>query len=349
MRRKGMTALATAAVGLGAGLVAQRSVVQRRRRTDPEAGEVFGKRRGHSPRTIELGDGARLAIEEVGPPSRKGAVFIHGSAMRSDMWHYQMEGLADHRLVFYDLRGHGLSQPKGDAPFTMPTLADDLAKVIEAASLDEVVIVGHSIGGMIALELCRSHTDLLGDLVKGIVLLNTTHRPAAETLIGGAGAARVERFIRRPLDMMGSRAEYIERLRKIVKPTDGIFMMVSAAAFGPNASAKQIDFTYDMLADTSADVIFDLLRSYRDFEVTEHLSDINVPALVVGSTHDRLTVLEASRYLAANLPKAELVVLDRCGHMSMLERHRDLNRLLTTFLDDTLGESGSPARRRRSI
>jgi len=337
MRAKGIAALATAAVGVGAGLVAQRSAIQRRRRTDPEAGEPFGKQRGHSPRTISLPDGARIFIEEAGPPSRKGAVFIHGSAMRNDTWHYQMEGLGGHRLVFYDLRGHGLSQPKGDADFSIRTLAEDLGKVIEEADLDEVVIVGHSIGGMVALEHCHLNPGLVGSKIRGVVLLNTTHRPAVETLLGGASVARIERFFRRPLDVMGSRAEYVERLRKIIKPSDSIFMVVAAAAFGPHASAKQIDFTYDMLAETSADVLFDLMKSYRDFDVTEHLGEIKVPALVVGGTHDRLTVLAASEHLAANLPKAELKVLTGCGHMSMLERHRDLNRLMTAFLDDALG------------
>lgn len=345
MKRKGVAALATAAVGLGAGLVAQRSAVQRRRQTDPEAGERFGKRRGHSSRTISLPDGARIFIEEIGPKARKGAVFIHGSALRNDTWHYQMEGLGDHWLVFYDLRGHGLSQPKGDADFTIRTLADDLKRVIDEADMDEIVIVGHSIGGMVALEFCHRNRDWLAGRLRGVVLLNTTHRPAAETLLGGASVARLERFLRRPLDAMGSRAEYIDRLRKIIKPSDSIFMMVAAAAFGPHASARQIDFTYDMLADTSADVIFDLLKSYRDFDVTEHLSEIDLPVLVVGATHDRLTVLSASEHLAAHLPKARLEVLRGCGHMSMLERHRDLNRLLVAFLDDALGspEAGDGA------
>ncbi|MBA2726259.1 MAG: alpha/beta hydrolase [Actinobacteria bacterium] len=338
MKRKGIAALATATVGLGAGLVAQRSVVQRRRKTDPEAGEAYGQRRGHSPRTIMLDDGAKIFIEEAGPKSaRRGAVFIHGSALRTDLWHYQFTGLGDHRLVFYDLRGHGLSQPKGDSAFSITTLACDLEKVIEDAGLDEVVLVGHSIGGMIALQYCRAHLDQLGDSVKGVILLNTTHHPV-QTVIGGAGMARFERLIRRPLDAIGSRSDYVQRLRKIIKPSDSIFMMVSAAAFGPGASAKQIDFLYDMLAETEADVIFDLLKSYRDFEVTDHLGEITVPALVVGGDRDRITVLSASEHLARELPKAELEVLRGCGHMSMLERHREVNRLMTSFLDDVLDE-----------
>ncbi len=341
MKGRGIAALATATVGLGAGLVAQRSLVQRRRKTDPEAGEDFGCRRGHSPRTIALSDGAKLFIEEAGPTSaRRGAIFIHGSALRTDLWHYQMPGLGHHRLVFYDLRGHGLSQPKGDADFSIATLADDLEKVVEDSGLEEIVFVGHSVGGMVALEYCRRHLDHQGDGVKGLILLNTSHHPV-QTVIGGAGAARLERLIRRPLDVVGSRADYIQQLRKIIKPSDSIFMMVSAAAFGPHASAKQIDFTYDMLAETPADVIFDLLKSYRDFEVTDLLGEITVPALVIGGSHDRITVLSASQHIAQQLPKAELKVLEGCGHMSMLERHRDLNRLMTQFLDDLLEGEGS--------
>src|SRR3712207_664056 len=103
MKRRGALALAGTAAGIGAGLIAQHSVVQRRRRTDPEAGERFGERRGERSRTISLGDGANLFVEEVGPESPRGVVFIHGSCLRTDTWHYQMPGLGGHRLVFYDL------------------------------------------------------------------------------------------------------------------------------------------------------------------------------------------------------------------------------------------------------
>jgi pimeloyl-ACP methyl ester carboxylesterase len=337
VNKRGLLALGGTALGVGAGLAAQHSMIKRRRRTDPEAGERFGTRRGDRSDTITLADGASIFIEEVGPERKQGAIFIHGSCLRTDTWHYQFEGIPGHRLVFYDLRGHGLSQPKGDAPYSIETLSDDLERVIEASGLEEVVLVGHSVGGMVALELCHRKPALLGDLVKGAVLLNTTYRPAIETLVGGASVARVERLLRRPLDVVGAQADYVERLRRVLKPSDTIFMAVSLAAFGPHASAKQIDFTYDMLAETQADVIFDLIRAYRDFDVTELLGDINIPVLVVGGTHDRLTISKASEFIAENLPKAELRLLEGCGHMSMLERHREVDRLVGGFLNDVIG------------
>jgi pimeloyl-ACP methyl ester carboxylesterase len=288
-----------------------------------------------------LEDGARLFVEEVGPAkARRGAVFLHGSALRTDAWYYQLEGIGEHRLVFYDLRGHGVSQPRGEKDFTIKTLAEDLLEVIEACDLDEVVLVGHSVGGMIALDLCGHRPELMGSLIQGLVLSNTTYRPAVETLAGGAAIAHLERLTRRPFDGLGTHHHRLDRLRRIIKPSDAIFMMVSFAAFGPRASAKQIDFTYDMLAETPTDIIFDLIKSYRQFDVRDLLQDITVPALVIGAEHDRLTVSDASRHLAEQLPKAELVMLEDCGHMTMLERHHEFNVMLERFLNDHLGRPG---------
>lgn len=345
MARRGLLALAGTAVGVGAGLVAQRATVNRRRRNDPEVGERFGERRGERSRYLDLPDGARLFVEESGPAdARRGAIFVHGSALRTDLWHYQLPGIGGHRCVFYDLRGHGLSEPKGNTDFSIGVLAEDLVHVIEDAALDEVVVIGHSIGGMVALELCAANPDLVGSLVKGLVLANTTPSPAAETTIGGAALARAERLLRNPLDVLSSHHERVDRLRQVIRPTDQIFLAVSFAAFGPNASARQIDFASDMLAETPGHVLFDLVRSYGDYDVRDILGDVNIPALVIAGSHDRITVRDAGEELAELLPKAELTVLQRCGHMSMLERHDDFNQMVERFLDDQLGGAGTEVR-----
>lgn len=336
-RRSKLLAVAGAAVGVGAGLVAQRTALNKRRRNDPESGEPFGELRGERSRTFDLADGARIFVEEVGPESPRGAVFVHGSVLATGVWHYQLGGLGDHRLIFSDLRGHGRSQPKGEAAYSMTTLAADLEAVIDEVDLDEVVIVGHSVGGQVALQLCHDRPGLMGSKIKGLVLVNTSYGPFTETLLASGMIARIERVTRRPFDALGKQHQRIERLRKLVRPSDAVFWGVALAAFGQNASPKQIDFTYDMLANTPVEVIFDLVKSYRDFDMTDHLEDITVPALVIGGTHDRLTLPKASQYLAERLPKADLRVFEGCGHMSMLERHEEFNGLLETFLDDTLG------------
>jgi pimeloyl-ACP methyl ester carboxylesterase len=339
--KRGITALVGAAVGLGAGAVAQRAAVNRRRKRDPEGDEEFGTRRGVRAQRIRLDDGAQVFVEEIGPGSAKGAIFVHGSALRTDTWHYQFEGLGSHRLVFCDLRGHGLSGPAGDRDYTMETLTGDLIAVMDAVGLDEAVVVGHSVGGMIALELAKRYPERLGKQVQGLVLTNTTYGPVTESLIGGGtGLARIERVTRRPFDALKSQHARIEALRKVMKPSDAMFWMVALAGFGKDASAKQVDFVYDMISETQIEVVFDLVRSYRDFDMTHHLDMVTVPAMVLGGTEDKLTSIRASEYLGEHLPKAELHVFEGCGHMAMLERHEEFNELVEGFLDDVLGRNG---------
>jgi pimeloyl-ACP methyl ester carboxylesterase len=343
LRRNALT-LAATAVGLGVGVAAERSVLNRRRRTDPESSEAFGTRRGIRSRTLALPDGARIFIEESGPRARSGAVFVHGSALRTDVWHYQLNGINDHRLVFYDLRGHGLSQPKGGSEYNIETMSRDLSAVVADSGLNNVVVVGHSVGGMIALDFALRTLSDNGPEVKGLVLLNTTYAPAVETIVGGAALAHLERVTRRPFDFIGSQAQSIDRLRRIIRPSDAVFWTVAVAAFGPGASARQVDFAYDMLAETPADVIFDLIKSFREFDVGDRLEEVTAPALIVGGAHDRLTVSKASMHIAARLPNSRLELLDPCGHLSMLERHDDVTGMIHRFLDETLGRPGTPRR-----
>ena len=85
-RRSKLLALGGAALGLGAGLAAQHALVKRKRIGDSESSEPFTKRRGERARTINMPDGASIFIEEKGPGSKSGVVFIHGSALRTDLW-----------------------------------------------------------------------------------------------------------------------------------------------------------------------------------------------------------------------------------------------------------------------
>ncbi len=347
-RRTKLLALGGAALGLGAGLAAQHTLVKRRRIGDTESSEPFTRRRGERARTIRTPDGASIFIEETGPVSKSGVVFIHGSALRTDLWHYQMPGIDGRRLVFFDLRGHGRSQRgglgrtsnkprKGELEFSVTTLAKDLEAVIEDCGLEEVVLVGHSIGGSVALELCRLHPEWINERIRGLVVANTSAR-LSQTTAAGEMMIQLDRFLKRPTEfLVGGRSRYLDRLRKIVRPTDTAFLVVSFVAFGGQASAKQVDLTYDMVADTPSETILDLFKAYRTFDMWDELDDILVPTVVISGTEDRITVPSASEHLASRLPKAELIMLEGCGHMSMLERHEEFNTILSSFIADHLG------------
>lgn len=137
--------------------------------------------------------------------------------------------------------------------------------------------------------------------------------------------------------MLGGQSVRLDKLRTVIKPSDAMFWGVAFAAFGPEASAHQVDFVYDMTAETPSDVIFDLVKAYRHFDAGSRLDEITVPCLVVSGSDDRLTLSDASVFLADHLPKAELQLLQGVGHMSMMQRYPEVNAMLERFFADTLG------------
>jgi pimeloyl-ACP methyl ester carboxylesterase len=103
-------------------------------------------------------DGVRLAYEEKGAGS-KSVIFVHGLGFDHTTFAPQIEYSRSHRVVAIDLRGHGAS----DAPhqdYTMPTLAEDVAWLSAKLNLEKPVIVGHSMGGNVALTLAALYPDL---------------------------------------------------------------------------------------------------------------------------------------------------------------------------------------------
>jgi len=121
-------------------------------------------RDGYEVRWLTLSDGLRVRAVVCEPEadavpdgaSPPVAVFVHGWACSVFTWHRNLRAVADAgiRVVAYDLPGHGLSdKPLDYAHYTVPAMARQLRDVLDALSLDRVLLVGHSMGGAIALRL----------------------------------------------------------------------------------------------------------------------------------------------------------------------------------------------------
>jgi non-heme chloroperoxidase len=272
---------------------------------------------------VDVDDGGRIHVVErgQGPP----LVLLHGIMLSSALWVHQLRDLADHhRVIAVDLRGHGQSLP-GSAGSGIERLAADVAQVLEALGVEEAVVVGHSMGGMVALQLA---VDLpvaeRSRRLAGIVLASTTAGPFA-SLPGWTGVVRATGpFTARAL-LIG------ERWGAKALPSRDLRWWLVRLGFGADAPAAQVRFVEAMHRGTPSRTLADLIPSLATFDLSGRLGSLDVPVLVVVGSHDKLTAPRLARRLAAALPDAALVELPRCGHMPMLERRHEFSRLVDEF------------------
>jgi len=332
-----------AAAGLAAvatGVVVERRVVHARRAGGAEADRLGAL---HSPRReVTCSDGVVLhaEVDEVTPHAhgKRGRsddptlVFVHGYALNLDCWHFQREVFrGKHRMAFYDQRSHGRSERSDREHANIEQLGDDLARVIEeVAPKGDVVLVGHSMGGMSIIALAERHPELFADRVKGVALVSTT-----------AGGLRPHRILGRWVpDQLGTMVapRVIAALAKAPELVDSArrsgsnigFVVADMFAFGSkDVPAAHVEFLDEMLAGTSFDVLAEFFPNFSQLDKFDHLAALGkMPTTIICGTKDKLTSIGHSRKMAQRLPDAVLVECDGAGHMVIFESRDQVNAAL---------------------
>jgi len=276
-------------------------------------------------------DGTEIAVEILGD-NHPGPtlVFIHGWTFSSRSWHYQRMLAERHRLVLMDHRDHGESGAGPREHRTVDQVGRDLYAVLQATCAGrEVVLVGHSMGGMTIMGLAADHADQFGSQVKGVALLDTSaKRPEDHTF--GLRGPMATLFLKQwssSLALMVSDPEKAERARR---SGSAVSVWLSGFLNLHRKSDKRLArFTEAMSAATKAQAVGDFwvdLDVHDKLKALEALAD--VPTLVVVGTADRLTPVSDSRAIAAAVPGCRLLELDRAGHCAMLERPEAVNAAL---------------------
>lgn len=109
-------------------------------------------------------DGGELRVWEWGPADAPVVVALHGITAHGRSFRALAGALPDHRVIAADLRGRGGSRDV-TGPFSMAAHADDVARIADAAGVDEAVVVGHSMGGFAAVVAAHRHPSLVSRLV----------------------------------------------------------------------------------------------------------------------------------------------------------------------------------------
>jgi pimeloyl-ACP methyl ester carboxylesterase len=252
----------------------------------------------------------------VPPAAASGAgtpvVLLHAFPLDGRMWAPQVEALAGtYQLIVPDLRGFGAAREQAVEEAGMDLLADDVARLLDDRGLDRVVLGGLSMGGYVALAFVRRHADRLG----GLLLLDTKAGADSEQARADR-LAMAERVLAEGADFLPEamlprllgktsleeRPELVERVTVLIREQDP-----RAVAGAQRGMAARPD---------AGDV----------------LETIAVPTLVVTGGEDAVIGPEVGRELAAAIPGARFLLVERAGHLSSLERPDVVNEALLDFL-----------------
>jgi pimeloyl-ACP methyl ester carboxylesterase len=177
-------------------------------------------------------------------------------------------------------------------------------------------------GGMVAMQaIAGLSSEERHRRLSGLVLTSTTTGPFVEIpgwdLFAALGAPTALRAIRASV-----------RSGRGAIPKGDIRWWASRLGFGAEAPPAQVKFLEAMLADAAPQTMEGLLEPLARVNLAPLLQSVDLPTLVMVGTHDRLTPPWHARRLETRLPEARLVELARCGHMPMLERRREFDRLV---------------------
>jgi pimeloyl-ACP methyl ester carboxylesterase len=249
--------------------------------------------------------GRTVHYRAAGPAGggRRHVLYVHGTGCDGRVWEPHMRALGDtHTTVAIDLPGHGESPGPGSR--AVADYAHAVVELARALGWSRFVLVGHSMGGAVALTAALYHADLLD----GLVLVDTgarlrVHPSVLEAARQAAEAGRPATTDRSWAFAAGTPESVVDAVQAITAATD------PRVTYG------------DWIADDM-------------FDVMARVQDIRVPTLAICGAEDRLTPVKYHRFLQDRIPGCRLAVIAGAGHWVFHEQPEAFTRTVRAFLDD---------------
>ncbi len=241
-----------------------------------------------------------------GPP----VIGLHGIGGSATSFHHQRAGITDHRMIAWNMPGYGESS---GTPSSFAALSERLAAFITELDLESAHLLGHSIGGMLAIE----HALRQPAQVRSLTLIGTT--PS----FGGRDDSFKDAFLKArlaPLDAGWTMAE--------------IAAKAAPQLVGIEASDACIDAMARNMARINEATWRDVLACLVTFDRRQDLSALSLPACVIAGGQDRNAPARTMRKMADSLPNAVYHEIAAAGHMIPEEAPIEVNTILRTFYDE---------------
>jgi pimeloyl-ACP methyl ester carboxylesterase len=333
LKRTGIAAGVAAGVG-GAVYLGERLLARRQRhRDDSDVDDPLVPIFDEAIR-VDCHDGGSLYAITRG--AGRPMLFAHGVTLSSRLWAKQFASLptAGFRTIAFDSRGHGESTV-GETGHSIDNLADDVRSVIEFLDLHDVVLVGHSMGGMALQSFAVRFPDITRARVSGLVLMSTSARAIT------SDARRVRSGLERA-------TAAVPNVGAVMRQRN-LGLLMARFGFGDAPDPSYVEATRQMLAACSRATMRDASRALLSLDVTPGLPSVMLPTLVLVGTADLLTPPRDARLIASLVPNARLVELTGAGHMLMYERADEVDRLLIEFANETARPETDTGSRGRAV
>ena len=278
-------------------------------------------------------DGSVLKVESYGPIDGQPIILTHGWGCDSTEWFYQKQSLAGRfRLIVWDEPGLGESKKPTNNDYSMENLARDLAAVIELTGGRRPILVGHSIGGMIILTLCKIAPEFVADRVAGLVLAHTTYRNPVRTTRMAWLYSAIEKPVLVPLLYLTIALWPIAWLMNWLSYLNGsAHQSTHRQSFAGGETASQLDFFAKFMPKSRPDVLARGMLGMLGYDSTAALGQIPLPTLVIVGDRDTTTLPDAGEYIRSRIPHARLETLSPAKHLGLIEHHGTFNGLLESF------------------
>ena len=262
----------------------------------------------------------KLFYQDLG--KGKPVIFIHGWPSNHQMWEYQLAELPKHfRCIAYDRRGFGQS----DKPWTgydYDTFAADLKSIIDTLELDEVTLVGFSMGGGEAVRYLSNYGSAK---ISKIVLVSAVTPFMLKTPDNEDGAPK-ELFD-------GMVADIKEDRPKFLKGFGNKFFSISAS--NKTVSDELLEWAHGLTLQATQKSTIDCVRAFSETDFRNDCESIDVPTLLIHGDDDQTVPLAISSKKAVALIKhAELKVYEGAPHGLFITEKDKLNKDLIDFISE---------------
>lgn len=259
-------------------------------------------------------DGVTIDYAVDGPADGETVLLLEGLGYGRWMWRWTTAALSDRfRVLRPDNRGTGDSDaPPG--PYTIEAMAADAAAVLDDRDVESVHVVGASMGGMIAMRLA-----LEDDRVETLSLLCTSP--------GGEEAVPTPDDVMAHIFSVPEGVDEREAIRHKMEPA------VSANFYDrePELVSRIVDWRLE--GDADEDGREAQAAAVAGFDVSDRLGEIDVPALVLHGTDDRVLPIENGELLAEGLPNATFERFEGGPHLFFVESREAVNDRIRSFLE----------------